>query len=202
MKSFFNLFAKSYSEMFGENRSANLRCMVTTALLIAVSMALEALTIQLPFAKVNFAFIAVAAIGMLYGPFVAFFATGICDVVGYIAHPDGMFIPAYILIAMLQGLIYGLVLYRGWGDMNIRERTAEFTARVVAARLLDVLIINLFLNTAANLHYGFIAADSLGAALSVRVTKNLLELIADIPLLLALLPAINAAYNSVRGRNR
>lgn len=200
MKSFFDLFARSYNEMFGGSRSSNLRCMVTTALLIAVSMVIEMLTINLPFAKVNFAFIAVAAIGMLYGPSVAFFANGICDILGFIVNPTGSFLPVYTLIAMLQGLIYGIVLYRNKDNAQINGSLGKLAATAAAARIIDVLLINLVLNTAANLHYGFITADSLYAAISARFLKNALELLVDIPLLAALMPAVLKIFYSTVGR--
>lgn len=208
MKSFFNLFAESAKEITGNRMSANLRCLVTTAMLVAVSMAIEALTIPMPFGKINFAFIAIAAIGMLYGPVIAFFAGGMCDIVGYLAHPDGGFLPIYILIAMLQGLIYGVILYRKWGNMYSAEKhsrllginLSEMAVRLIAARLCDVIVINLLLNTAANLHYGFIPAQAFGTAVAVRLTKNILELFADIPLMLLIMPVVLGTYSRMSGR--
>lgn len=199
MKRFINIFKDSLNEITGKNK---VTCIVITGLLIAVSMAIETFTIEIPFAKINFAFLAIAAVGMFYGPVVAFFAGGICDVLGYIVHPDGGFIPTYILIAMLQGLIYGMVLYRKWGNMSaasIRKsrKITEFTVRVVTARLLDVIIVNLFLNTAANMHYGFIPRQAFGVAVAARLTKNLLQLAADIPLMLIILPALFLAFNGI-----
>lgn len=186
MKGFFSMFTDSAKEF------KSVRCLTLTGVLIAVSMMIESFTIQLPFAKINFAFLAIAAIGMLYGPTVALFAGGICDVVGYLAFPDGGFLPVYILIAMLQGLMYGMVLYQ-------KKASAKpvFIVKLIVARLLDVLIINLCLNTIANLHYGFIQADTVQAAIIARVTKNLLQLVADIPLMLVIMPMILLAYRQV-----
>lgn len=199
IKRFFSLFKTSLCEVTGKNRTV---CIVVSGLLIAVSMAIETFTIEIPFGKINFAFLAIAAEGMIFGPAMAFFAGGICDILGYIVHPDGAFIPTYILIAMLQGLIYGLVLYRRWGNMSGEpvskgKKAAEFTIRVVTARILDVVIINLFLNTAANIHYGFIPEQALGTAVVARFSKNMIQLVADIPLMLAILPALLAVYNEI-----
>ena len=205
MKRFFNLFKDSAMEIIGKNK---VTCIVMTALLIALSMSIEAFTIEIPFAKINFAYIAIAAIGMLYGPTIGFFAGGICDILGYIVHPDGGFLPAYTLIAMIQGLIYGIVLYRRWGNINITEKgkkgrkLTEFAVRIIAARLLDVVIINLFLNTAANLHYGFIPEQAYGAAIIARIAKNALQLCADIPILLVILPVILGAYLKIFGKRQ
>ncbi len=204
MKRFFGMFRQSFEEITGKNK---IICIIITGLLLAVSMTIEAYTIEIPFAKINFAFLAIAAIGMLYGPIVAFFAGGICDVLGFIVHPDGAFLPVYIFIAMLQGLIYGLILYRRWGNIseisaNKGKKITEFSIRLVVARLLDVMIINLFLNTAANMHYGFIPKESMYVAVSARLAKNMLQLIADIPLLLLTMPVILAAYNRTVEKKR
>ena len=48
--------------------------------------------------------------------------------------------------------------------------------RLIIARVIDVVVINLVCNTAANFHYGFLRDKTLSAAIIARVTKNLLEL--------------------------
>lgn len=210
MKSFFNLFSLSAKEIAGPKMSRNLLNLVITSMLVALSMSIEALTIPMPFGKINFAFLAIAAIGMLYGPTVAFFAGGMCDILGYLVHPDGGFLPIYILIGMLQGLFYGIVLYRRWGNMYSTEKNSRFfglnlsemAVRLVIARLLDVVIINLLLNTAANLHYGFIPAQAFGTAVAVRLTKNIIELFADIPLLFVIMPVVLGVYSRTAGKYR
>jgi len=67
--------------------------------------------------------------------------------------------------------------------------------RAVLARLLDVIVINLLINTKLNLHYHFIPQEAYGAAIVSRIAKNVIELCADLPLLFILLPVILAAYN-------
>lgn len=186
MKGFFSLFTSSAKEL------KSVRTICVTGLLIAVSMMLESITIEIPNAKINFAYLAIAAIGMLYGPTVSFFAGGLCDIVGYIAHPDGGFLPAYIIPAMLQGLTYGLMLYRS------HAKRVSFYVRVIVARLLDVLIINLCLNTALNIHYGFLVADTVMAGIWMRVIKNLVQFCADVPISIAVLTAVSVAYLQVQ----
>lgn len=188
MKGIFSVFTDSAKEL------KSVRSLCVTGLLVALSMLIESFTIELPFAKINFAYLAIAAIGMLFGPVVSFFAGGLCDIVGFIVHPNGGFLPIYILIAMGQGLIYGLVLYRA------NAKRANFYPRVILARLLDVLIINLCLNTIANLHYGFIQADTVQAAIVARTAKNLLQFVADVPLSIAVLTAVQIAYSTIMVR--
>ena len=55
MKGFLSLFKSSANEL------KYVRCLTVTGLLIALSMSIEAFTIVLPFAKINFAFIAIKA---------------------------------------------------------------------------------------------------------------------------------------------
>lgn len=178
----------------------DLRAVIVTGLLIALSMVIESFTIQLGFAKINFAFLAIAAIGMLYGPSVSLFAGALCDVLGYMVAPDGAFFPLYTLIGALQGLIYGLIAYRRISQKNGRAFDVEMVVRLVIARIVDVVFINLICNTAANFHYGFLRDKTLGAAIAARVAKNLLELPVDIFLIAVVLMAVLKAYETVFGK--
>lgn len=171
----------------------SISALTVTAMLIAVSYILESRTIFIGDMKINFAFIAIAIIGMLYGPTISFFAGGICDIVGFLAAPKWGFLPLYTLIAMFQGLIYGLILYKKSGK--------KLAVSIVIARLIDVLLINMVINTYANIHYGFIASQSISTIIATRALKNGLELILDIPLMLAVLPTVLLAYNQSRGRS-
>lgn len=187
MKNFLSLFESSAKEL------KTVRCLAVTAMMITLSMVIESLSVSTPFGKINFAFIAIAIIGMLYGPSVAFMAGGLCDIVGYMVKPDGAFLPIYVFIAMLQGLIYGILLYKK--QLNVLIPFA------LVARLIDVAVINLLCNTAANMHYGFIPKTAINEAIIVRLIKNVLELFADIPLLVLVLPAAWLAYRRVFGNN-
>lgn len=195
MKSFFSSFERSAHEFL------DVRSLSVTGLFIAVSMILEKFTINLPLFKINFAFLALAVIGMLVGPTMGFAAGLICDIVGYIANPDGGFFPAYTLVAGVQGVIYGICLYRKQEHFCIfgQNETVSLMIRAVIARLLDVIIINLVTNTWLNMYYGFIPRQSFGLAVSARIVKNVLELFADIPLLFVLLPAALVAYKRTVG---
>ena len=201
MKSFFTAIPKSAREF------TKLNCLSVTAVFIAISMILEMFSIDLTFAKINFAFLAIAVIGMLFGPTVGFFAGLVCDIVGFIAHPTGAFLPAYTLVAGLQGLIYGMTLYIGTYPNMIRKNEGfQFNGRLLfhaaIARLLDVVIINLFLNTVLNMHYGFIPREALSVAIPARLMKNLIEYVVDVPLLYILLQVAKLAYDNTMSHNR
>ncbi len=184
------MFQKSYSEF------KEIRALTVTGMFIAISMIIEKFTINLTFTKINFAFLAIAVIGMLTGPVMGFTAGLLCDIVGYLANPDGGFLPMYTLVAGLQGLIYGICLYRKQDNFLLfgQNETISLMIRAVIARLLDVGIINLCLNTWLNMHYGFIPKQAFSAAIYTRLLKNLLELAADIPLLFFILPVMLMAY--------
>lgn len=195
MKGLFNSFAMSAKEF------TKLRSVTITAMLIGLSMIIEMFSIDIGFVKLNFSFIANAAIGMLFGPVVGIVSGLACDVVGFIAHPSSAFLPIYTLVAGLQGMIYGVLLYHKAyeGDIAVSKtkKNIGFAVRIVAARLLDVIIINLLLNTALNLHYGFIPEAAYGTAIIARVAKNVIELGLDLPLLFVILPAVMMAYKRV-----
>ncbi len=191
---------KMFQESFKEFK--DLRAVVVTGLLIALSMVIESFTINLGFAKINFAFLAIAAIGMLYGPSVSFFAGGVCDVLGYLVAPDGAFFPLYTVIGAAQGLIYGLIAYRKLSKRTGKEYDFEMMIRLIIARVIDVVVINLVCNTAANFHYGFLRDKTLSAAIAARVAKNLLELPVDIILIVGVLMAVLKAYTMVFGTRR
>ena len=106
MRDFLSLFTESAKEF------TKVRSLVTTSLLVAVSMVIEMFSVDIGFAKLNFAFLAIAIIGMLFGPCMGLMAGFACDIVGYLAHPSGGFLPAYVLVGGLQGLVYGLFLTR------------------------------------------------------------------------------------------
>jgi len=199
MKSFFSMFLKSAKEF------RHVKCITVTGIFIAISMIIEMFSIDLQFVKINFAFLAIAVIGMLFGPVVSMFAGFACDIVGFFVHPSGGFLPAYVLVAGLQGFIYGLVLYHKNDKHNIlftnneTNKSYDITLclKAIIARLMDIVIINLLLNTKLNLHYGFIPEQAYGAAIVSRIAKNMIELCVDLPMLFVILPIALNAYKRI-----
>ena len=203
MRDFLSVFTDSAKEF------TKVRSLVTTSLLVAVSMVIEMFSIDIGFAKLNFAFLAIAIIGMLFGPCMGMMAGFACDIVGYLAHPSGGFLPAYVLVGGLQGLFYGLFLYQKWSGHSIQfvsnktGKTTDITLylRAIVAQLADVVIINLLIQTKLNLHYGFIPQEAYGAAIGARVAKTVIELAIDLPLLFILLPVALKAYQHIFRRS-
>ena len=199
MKSFFRMFTKSAAEF------KSIRCITLTGILIAISMLIEMHSIDLKFFKINFAFLAIAAVGMLFGPTVSLFAGFAGDVVGFMVHPSGGFLPAYVIVAGIQGLIYGICLYHKNDSHsivfvnNITGKKTDITlyVRAVIARLIDVVLINLLINTKLNLYYGFIPKQAYTEAVVARTAKNVIELLADLPLLFVILPVVLLIYKKL-----
>ena len=197
MKSFLSMFPRSAKEF------RDIRSLCITGIFIAISMVIEKFTLNLPFCKVNFAFLAIAVIGMLCGPTVGFAAGMICDIVGFIANPTGAFMPVFTLIAGLQGLIYGVLLYHKQDNFRLfgQNETVSLCIRAVIARVIDVVLINLLLNTYFGVVMGFFPDKAFSMVLSGKLVKNLLEMVIDFPMLALLLPAALLAYKqTMRGR--
>ncbi len=202
---FFANFKKSALEL------KNLRCLCVTAILIALDLALKSVTINLPFAKISVAFIALAAIGMLFGPVVAFLAGGITDILGmFIAQNMDAFNPLFTLVEMTGGLIYGLFLYNldvikisfssgkafgksigsNWGSL----------VRIVLAKFTVIVICNLIMNTSFQVLTGYIAPDVFWVKLWARVGTNFIKMPFDVLLMLLTMYPVKAAFVAVFGR--
>ena len=79
MKRFLAIFSDSAKEL------TNLRCIVMTGMLIAVHVLLS-IFVMIPIGeniKISFSFLALASIGMLFGPIPAAIAGGITDILGF-----------------------------------------------------------------------------------------------------------------------
>ena len=155
------------------------RSLTLCGVLIAIYVVLNTLAIFVtPSIKLTFSYVALAAIAMLFGPTVAFFAGGIGDVLGYFLRANpGALHPGLTLSVMLSGLIYGIFLYR-------RDLTLW---RIILAKALVNLCINIFLNTywLSNL-YG----DAYLVLLPERVVKNLALLPIEVALIFLVLKTV------------
>jgi len=180
------MFRKSFREL------KNVRCLAVTGVLVAVYIALKAYgTVSVfPSLRISFAFIALAAIGMLYGPVVAVIAAIPCDIIG-LALLGGGFIPEFTFIIMFEGFVYGSLLYGFELKRELRRN-----AKLIAAQAVVVFICHLVFNTAALYHNGFIGGDNdtVLTLITARLIKNVIEFPVDIILLYFTLVPIKIAY--------
>lgn len=199
---FFASFKKSALEL------KNLRCLCVTAILIALDLALKLVTIQLPFAKISVAFVAIAAIGMLFGPVVAFLAGGITDILGMlIAQNMDAFNPLFTLVEMTGGLLYGLFLYNftvikpdfSGGKAFFKSIGANWGSflRIVLAKFTVIVICNLIMNTSFQVITGYIAPEVFWVKLWARVGTNFIKMPFDVLLLLLTMYPVRTAYSRV-----
>ncbi len=178
-----SMFIRSAKEL------KSIRCLCVTAMLIALDIALKLLVgIQVTDSiKISFAFVAIASIGMLYGPTVGFAAGIITDLLGFVIKPTGAFDIRFTLIEALGALIYGLFLYNAVNGKWLLPR-------IIAAKATVVIICNLWLTTWA---ISSIAGKGFLVMLPARVISNLAMLPVDIFILAMFLPIVLRAYNTV-----
>lgn len=202
---FFVNFKKSALEL------KNLRCLCVTAILIALDLVLKSVTINVTKdMKITFAFLALASIGMLFGPTVSLLAGIVTDVVGFFITPQsGAFNPVFTVVEATGAMIYGAFLY----NLRFSDSAAlngKFTSktdvyqllRIVFAKVTVVIICNLIMTPLAliitnSMEAGtFIYAPVL-AKYPARLVKNLIQCPVDCMVLFAVLPIVLTAYNRV-----
>lgn len=214
---FFGKFKKSAAEL------KDLRCLVITAILIALDLVLKLfVNIQITEdLKLSFAFIAIASIGMLYGPTVAGLSCVVTDVLGYLLKPTGSFSPLFTLVEVAGGILYGVFLYGmnpvklsfgGTGEFfrsiltNWKSALRVVLAKVSVAVVCNLIMTPLFITINKTVEAGVFNADVFWVGFITRIGTRLIKNAVEIPvhcllLLLTLFP-IYAAYRGIfKNRN-
>lgn len=185
-------FRKSLKEL------RNVRCIVTMGVFIAIFVILDGFcSIRIGEAiKINFAYLALSCIGMLFGPAAGFVAGFACDFTGWLVSGGG-FVPGLALATALEGMIYGLGLY----DLS-REKSFKQYARIALTRLAAVILCNLIINTAVLYYSGFIGGSeqSFWMVVYARIGTNAVGYAISLVLLPAVLIPVRAAYNRTAKR--
>lgn len=209
---FFGSFKKSALEL------KSVRCIVVTALLIALELAIKQLTIRItPDLKISFAFLAKASIGMLYGPTVSFIAGIVSDVVSFLIKPTGTFSPLFTLQEGLAGMLYGLFLYKlRMSRINFHDKpqfkqslkdNGKQIARIVLGKLSVTVGINLLYTPFALVVTNSMAAGewvwgSVLVKYPARLLKNAIQYPVDCFMLILVLPIVATAYYMVFKENK
>lgn len=85
------------------------------ALLIALQVILGRFAgIMTPIVSISFSFVPLAINAIVFGPVCATVSSAIADILGALLFPQGLgiYFPGYTVSAALNGLVYGLILYR------------------------------------------------------------------------------------------
>lgn len=160
MKKILSSFKESAAEL------KNVRCLTVTGILTAMFIVLDICSINIGgFIKLNFNFLAVASVGMLFGPIPAAMSAAAGDLIGCIISGSSP-IPLLTCTGALSGLIYGVCLYKRDG-----VRLAVFS---VISRVIDSIVVSFVLNTAILMYSGFMSRT--GAQLYARSIVVLIQI--------------------------
>lgn len=196
MKSFFSLFSDSAMEL------KKVSTLTVSGLFIALSVVLRNLTINVSAdLRINFAFIGIMIIGMLYGPIVSVLGSVSIDIIGYFL--DGFKARDYnfglLLVKIISGLIYGIMLYK-------KATNKSLIVNTVVARIIVVLICQLTLNSIVlyycyqNKNFPFMSSSewsAFGIWMLPRLIKNGIMLPIEIALSVMILPIAKQSYIKV-----
>lgn len=114
-----------------------------------------------PYVKIGFSGIPNQIADYLFGPITGCLFAGVLDIVKFFIRPDGPFFFGFTFNAMLAAFIYGWFYYRH--KLTFR--------RVLIAKLVVILIVNVLLNT---LWLDMLYGKGFLAILPMRTVKNLI----------------------------
>ncbi len=201
MKSFFSLFSDSAKEL------KKVSALTVSGLFIAVSIILRNLTLNISAdLRINFAFLGIMIIGMLYGPIVSIIGAVGIDVIGYFL--DGFKARDYnfglLAVKIIAGLIYGIMLYK-------KATGKSFAVRVVVSRVIVVVLCQVVLNSIVlyycyqNKNFPFLTGSewtAFGVWMTPRLIKNAVMLPIEAVLSVVILPIAKKAYDKVFGKKQ
>lgn len=196
--SFFEKFGRSAYEL------KSLRCLTVTGILIALDLVLKLVSVKITDnLKITFAFLALATVGMLFGPTVGFIAGVITDLIGFMLSPEGGFSPLFTFIEAFSALLYGVFLYgitpphKNPDGKFDKGSTLGSTLRIIFSKVTVVIVCNLVLTPAAFVLSGYKTWESTIATYPARLIKNVIQCPVDCVLMLIILFPILAAYKRI-----
>lgn len=186
----------------------NIRCITVTAMLIALNLVLKSVTIYLSEdLKLTFSFLALAAIGMLFGPSVSFMAGIITDILGMLlAQTMGAFNPLFTIVEATGAMIYGLFLYGmkyvkfDFKDFNFKSflNLIKQAWRIIVAKLTVVIVCNVILNPLAMIIAEYWTWEvALQVKIPARLIKYAIQTPVDWVLMFLVLYPVLLAYKTV-----
>lgn len=205
MKGLLSLFRSSFNEL------KNVRTITGAGMLMAIAIVIRSVAIEItPDIRISFSFVAIMAIAVLYGPVVAAMANVSQDFLGYIIsnHTAREYSLPLAAAHIIAGIIYGIICYKALEDESEKYSiTPKRTVQICISRVIVVLVCNIFINSIiiytsyVNKDFSFFTAEGYDAFwlwLSPRIIKNVLQLIADVPIVAVMIPLVLKAYEQVR----
>lgn len=130
-------FLKIWKNSFDELR--DVYAMTCCGILAALAVALKFVaSIDIgEYIRIGFSDLPGMAVSVLFGPAVGGIFWGMLDIIKYIVAPTGPFFPGFTVSAVVNGVLFGLILYR-------RVLSVQ---RVFMAQLLSKIIVSLCINT-------------------------------------------------------
>lgn len=135
------------------------RSLTGGAMLTALNLILNSMRIVVSsMLEISFAFLAIAAAGLLYGPVMAGIIAVIADTIGFFLSPNGGFFPGFTLSAFLSGFLFGMFFYK-------KKVTVK---RVIAASVCNMVLFSFILTPLwLNIMYGSALMSSVRAIKAV-----------------------------------
>ena len=195
----FKMFKNSALEL------KSIRCITVTAMLIALNLVLKSVTIYLSEdLKLTFSYLALAAIGMLFGPTVSFMAGIVTDILGMlIAQTMGAFNPLFTIVEASGAMIYGIVLY-GMKYVKVDFKNFKFFElikqvwRIIVAKVAVVIVCNIVLNPLAMIIAEYWTWEvAIGVKIPTRLIKYAIQTPVDCVLMILVLYPVLLAYKTV-----
>lgn len=156
---------RSYKRLF-EPRTLAI-CGVMLALCVVLGRFSVYLTESI---KISFAFLPIAIVGMLFGPYAGLLIGALNDILGYLIAPMGAYFPGYTITSALTGLVFGLWLY---------EQAPTFW-RLLFSRATIVVLLHIGLNT---LWTSILYGNAFFVLLPARALKSAIQFPVDVLLL-------------------
>lgn len=155
----------------------NVKSLTIMSMLLGMGIVLSFLNIDVPFMRISLSFVAIALIGMLYGPVAAGICGGLCDVLAFVIRPTGAYFFGFTFNAILAGVLYGFFFYKNNGSL----------IRVTISRTFISLFCHVVLNTFwLSLLYG----KGFMVLIGPRFIKNIIALPIEIGVLFFVLNVV------------
>ncbi len=127
-------------------KKMSLQAMCHCAVLVALEVVLNRFcSIQTPFLKIGFSFVAVVMGAMMYGPLGGAVVGGIGDMVGALMFPFGPYHPGFSICGAMMGVMYGLFLDQS--SVRFDNSRLHLWPNVIVPVVINCVVFALLLNT-------------------------------------------------------